>query len=334
MQYEDSTILELRVESLSTDDSPRLAGCDDEHAKLLAQAMGPLPPICVQRETGRVIDGMHRLQAARLRGQETIAAVLYDGDAESAFILAVEANSIHGMPLTRADRKAAVARILLSRPQWSDRKIAKVVGLSAESVAGVRGITPGGMATLWIGSDGKTRPLDASHRRAEAAKLIVVQPTSSLRQVADRIGISPETARTARSRLSGYGGEQTATVLPHPTRERADAGDPRANLQSLLRDPAFRSSTSGRPSGRAHRGHPQPRPGNVPECGTGQRGTLAQTRRSGRAERAAFLCRLKGSDAYLGSGPVAPRPGQTAVMWAGERAAPRSRPLWWCKATS
>lgn len=39
-------------------------------------------------------------------------------------------NTHHGLPLTRADRKAAAQRILDIHPHWSDRAIAKVTGLS------------------------------------------------------------------------------------------------------------------------------------------------------------------------------------------------------------
>jgi len=54
-------------------DSPRRAGENPEHAQSLAEVNAELPPIVVHRATLRVIDGMHRLRAARLRGQEEIA---------------------------------------------------------------------------------------------------------------------------------------------------------------------------------------------------------------------------------------------------------------------
>ena len=60
------------VSSLLSGDSPRLAGENLEHVQLLAVVQG-LPPILVHRSTMRVIDGMHRLRAAKLRGDETIA---------------------------------------------------------------------------------------------------------------------------------------------------------------------------------------------------------------------------------------------------------------------
>jgi hypothetical protein len=60
----------------------------------------------------RVIDGMHRLRAAQLRGDHGVEVKFFDGDADEAFIAAVRANITHGLPLTLADRKAAAQRIL------------------------------------------------------------------------------------------------------------------------------------------------------------------------------------------------------------------------------
>jgi hypothetical protein len=60
-------------------DSPRLDGENPDHIRLLAEATGPPPPILAHRPTMRVIDGMHRLRAAMLRGDTEIAVVFFDG---------------------------------------------------------------------------------------------------------------------------------------------------------------------------------------------------------------------------------------------------------------
>src|SRR2546421_3267487 len=60
------------VRSLLPADSPRLNGEDAEHIRVLAAVEAKLPPILVHRASMRVIDGMHRLGAARLRNEETI----------------------------------------------------------------------------------------------------------------------------------------------------------------------------------------------------------------------------------------------------------------------
>ena len=57
-----------------------------EHIRSLAELQDELPPILVHRTTMRVIDGMHRLKAAILRGERTIEATFYDGDDAEAFV--------------------------------------------------------------------------------------------------------------------------------------------------------------------------------------------------------------------------------------------------------
>src|SRR5262245_51146343 len=74
------------VEELLPADSPRLSGENETHAWLLAETEAALPPIVVHRETMRVIDGMHRLRAAVLRGQKTIAVKFFEGDEKDAFV--------------------------------------------------------------------------------------------------------------------------------------------------------------------------------------------------------------------------------------------------------
>ncbi|MEV0372122.1 hypothetical protein AB0I10_20205 [Streptomyces sp. NPDC050636] len=54
-------------------DSPRTAGESSDHVRKLAELTTPLPPIVVHRPTMRVVDGMHRVRAAVLRGEEYVA---------------------------------------------------------------------------------------------------------------------------------------------------------------------------------------------------------------------------------------------------------------------
>ena len=90
--------------------SPRQTGEDAEHTTRLAGARRHASPILVHRPTMRVIDGMHRLLAARRRGRETIDAEFFDGSVEDAFIRAVpgrhQARPAIGI---LADRKLAAA---------------------------------------------------------------------------------------------------------------------------------------------------------------------------------------------------------------------------------
>lgn len=255
----DSAVVRLLISEIRDADSPRSAGVDLAHARSLAQTEAELPPIVVHRKTMRVIDGMHRLTAARLRGEPEISAKLFDGDDNEAFLLAVRLNVSHGMPLSLADRRAAAARIIRTYPRLSDRAIGFTAGLNAKTVGSLRREIDGPPVAARIGRDGRVRPVNGAAGRQAAAELIAIHPDASLRRIAHDAGISVETARSVRTRLRA--GEDP--VLDRRTRpERADRevsrqlvvqlpqADPSDELRSLLetiqRDPAVRYTESGR----------------------------------------------------------------------------------------
>lgn len=256
------------VVALRDADSPRSSGEDAAHIRLLAES-ADWPPITVHRSTMRVIDGMHRLRAARLRGQAEIAARFFDGTDAEAFALAVRLNASHGLPLSLPDRKAAAARILTSHPQWSDRLTASVAGLAAKTVAEIRRQAKGGPGRragtapeteVRIGQDGRVRRLSSAEGRRKAAELMQEQPSLSLRQVARAAGISPETVRDVRKRLSAQtpqprpgterkvGPASAAKRNTRPARAAVPAKGPdfRIMLRRLKADPSLRLTRTGR----------------------------------------------------------------------------------------
>jgi ParB-like nuclease domain len=174
----------IRIDALRSGDSPRLKGISSEHARTLAESAGCLPPILVQKGTMRVIDGMHRVHAARLQGQRDIRAYLVECDDDESFLTAVSANLAHGLPLTLADRKAAACRIVRAHPAWSDRAIAEAAGLSDKTVGSLRRQLAGSVPwSRWrLGKDGRVRPLPVSKRDTDAAPLLLrLQKDPSLR---------------------------------------------------------------------------------------------------------------------------------------------------------
>lgn len=254
----------LPLTALAEGDSPRLAGEDAEHVKLLAAIDGPLPPVLVHRPTMRVVDGMHRLRAARLRGDETIGVVYLDCGDEDVFVGAVQANIRHGKPLTLADREAAAARIVQSHPRSSDRAIAAIAGLAPHTVATIRRRLTSGddQAESRVGRDGRVRPMHSAEARRKASAFLQANPDASLRQVARATGLSPTTVRDVRDRMrrgddpvpSGprrrIEGVRAVHKGPNATVGRgrfgAVASDHRRLLQDLNRDPSLRFSESGR----------------------------------------------------------------------------------------
>lgn len=204
---ESHPVVRVRLGDLRLEDSPRSSGEDMEHVHLLADVDGPLPPITVHRPTMRVIDGAHRVRAAQLNGSDEIEARLLDCPGDSAFVLAVRANITHGLPLSHADRAAAAARIVACHPEWSDRAVAAVTGISDKTVCRIRsrslgdGTPPGKASDKRLGRDGRSRPLDSGLRRLQAAAMINDKPAAGLREVARATGLSTATVHDVRRRL-------------------------------------------------------------------------------------------------------------------------------------
>jgi ParB-like chromosome segregation protein Spo0J len=253
----------LPLSSLKDWDSPRSGGQNNQHIRVLAESHEALPPIIVHRSTMQVIDGVHRIRAAQIRGLEEIEARFFDGDRASAFVLAVKVNSEHGLPLSLADRKAAAVRILNSFPRWSNRRIASVTGLAPGTVDSVRSrlTDQNRQLDVRVGSDGRSRPLSISEGRERAAHLIAENPNKSLRYIARASGISPETVRDVRARLHNNEGPVPSKRKSDSSRLGAVAGLSRqksrspckesytpkkAPLDILIADPAFRSRDAGR----------------------------------------------------------------------------------------
>jgi len=231
----DDRIVDVDIRALSAEGSPRNGGENPDHVAALAELDIPLPPIIVHRDSMRVIDGLHRLRAAQLRGHSTIAVTFYDGTEADAFVLAVESNVRHGLPLSLPDRKRAAVRIIATHPQWSDRKIASVTGIAPATVADVRRSAPIGEPAedfARIGRDGRVRPVDIAEGRRRAGQLISENPNLSLRQIARAAGISPETARDVRNRLS-RGEEPLLPPRPRGVRPR-----PREEILKVVPQPS------------------------------------------------------------------------------------------------
>lgn len=198
-----------------------------------------------------------------------IAGHYFEGSEAEAFVLSVSLNVSHGLPLSLADRKRAAERIATSHPQWSDRRVAAVTGISPGTVANIRHRMAGASdpGASRIGQDGRVRPLECSAGRLLAGQLMAENPNLSLRQVAKAASISPETARDVRNRLlSGTAlvPDRRGSGAPSPVDEgggndsrplnlvrSAERPDPpmidrAAVVNRLIGDPALRYTETGR----------------------------------------------------------------------------------------
>ena len=228
----------VSVADLAVGSSFRETGLCAEHIDQLVGLGGSWPPIVVGRN-GIVIDGTHRVAAARRLGLARIEALLFSGSADAAFVEFVRRNVAHGLLLTLGERKRAAARVLRSHPRWSDRRVAEVCGLSPKTVGRLR--TEAGCPSeessqvdARVGRDERVRPVRREPVRARVLAALQSHPEGSLRQVAAVAGVSPETVRLVRMNL-------TKTPRSAETYDTSDTADPMVWRD----DPALASCAQG-----------------------------------------------------------------------------------------
>ena len=227
----EPAIVKLAIGDVRLGPSMRERGVDPSHVAALAEVADRWPPIVVRRADRLVIDGQHRVAAAGQIGLRTLRAVWFDGSAEDSYLEFVRCNVTHGLPLTLAERRLAARRIMSSRPDLSDRRIAAVCGLSPRTVARLREEEADTARpnenrgrTRRVGRDGRVRPLDPAATRARIAAELARSPDASLRAIASAVGASPGTVRSVRNQMPAG----TPSALPEETKE------PEATVLGLL----------------------------------------------------------------------------------------------------
>lgn len=118
---------------------------DPEVVAEYAEAMGSgveFPPVEAMLCNGQllVVDGWHRVHAARKAGLVELAAEVTRGTRGDAVLRAVGANRGHGLRRSAADKRRAV-RMMLQNPDWtklSTRQLGEMAGVSHAFVGQVR----------------------------------------------------------------------------------------------------------------------------------------------------------------------------------------------------
>jgi transposase len=195
-----------------------------------------------------VIDGWRRVTAAQHRHQDLIAARFFHGTVQEGYVLAVAANTAHGISLCTKDRKTAATRLLGTYPDSSNRAIAATTGLSHNTVAAIRRRWPTGQIDQLArrrGRDGKSRPLSSDDGRQTAAELIRAGHSTSLREIARQANVSRGTVEDVRDRLA-------RGVSPLVSKTRGGVGldysiaRGQAALERLRTNPSVRNNDDGK----------------------------------------------------------------------------------------
>jgi ParB-like chromosome segregation protein Spo0J len=237
----DGLVVRLPLEELRPGPSLREGGINTAHVDSLVQLDGRWPPILVASRDRTIVDGHHRVMAARALGHVEVSCVYFDGTPEEAYLESVRRNVVHGLPLTLRERERAATQIVQRYGRWSDRRIAELCSLSPTTVARVRKSVVAatqtrsrrseatGQLSSRIGRDGRVRPIDATPLRSRIVKALHANPEASLRTLASKVGASPETVRRVRQQLSCQEGNEGQAfdgtrqlMMTHANRRRDD----------------------------------------------------------------------------------------------------------------
>jgi ParB-like chromosome segregation protein Spo0J len=195
----------ISLEAVTELGAMRVRELDRAHVELIAELSGDWPPILLWSDGNRIVDGYHRVAAARLLKMTCIQVEWFDGTAEQAYIESIKRNTKCGLPLTLRERVEAATNVLEQQSDWSDRRIAVLCGLSASTVARVRGETLASSNANRLGSDGRVRPSRPGDARRRVLNALEKNPNGSLRSIASLAAVSPETVRSIKRRLQAEG---------------------------------------------------------------------------------------------------------------------------------
>jgi DNA modification methylase len=162
-------------------DLPPLSADEEAGLRASIAVHGVLVPILLA-EDGRIIDGNNRKRIANDLGYECPEVVHADLTEEEIRALARSLN-LARRHLTQAQRHQLIADQLEETPEWSNRRIAKSLGVSHPNVATVRTEMIANRKIYQFdrttGLDGKTRPASQ-----QAAKLVHRPPEERQRRIA------------------------------------------------------------------------------------------------------------------------------------------------------
>ena len=157
-----ATLLTLQIVANDAN-QPRIDDLDEAHIEQLALIPDQWPPLIVVEIGGEhiLVDGFHRLQAAKQLGLQAVPVSIVDVPTDGDLIaLAFQLNSKHGRPLSLADRKQHAGHQLRANPSQSDREISRKTGIAAGTVAVIRKALEDGaqieQAPERVGADGRS----------------------------------------------------------------------------------------------------------------------------------------------------------------------------------
>jgi ParB-like chromosome segregation protein Spo0J len=247
MQGVSVDVAQVKVRLLKQGISPRIEEQDVEHAKALAHVLDDCPPIIVERSSNVIVDGVHRVLAARMIGRSEVPVRYFDGTHEDAYVEAVKCNVQHGKPLTLTERESAARKILGIKCEWSDRRIGQICGLSGKTIGKLRRTTEDiPQLTIRIGRDGRQRPADPGKVRKQIESELEARPDVRPAVLAHELSTSPSTVRDVKRQME-HGHSLEGATPSVPTKSKYPNARPNRTVEShrWAGDQAIRSMPDG-----------------------------------------------------------------------------------------
>src|SRR5207249_2395491 len=153
---------------------------------------GRVPALKVQKKTYRVIDGVHRREAALREGAAKLGCEVYDVPDSELRAIAYFSNREHGVPISTSDRNKAILDFY-TKDGKTEEQISQLTGLTKQRVAQILSASK---AALLSDSD-KRRKLSSAE---ETSIIRLLLKKESQRDIANRFGIAQNTVSNIKTK--------------------------------------------------------------------------------------------------------------------------------------
>lgn len=212
-----------------------------EFADLYKSEPDVLPPLAlVPRRNGKylVVDGWHRIHALVEIKAKAARAEILPADTD-VYAEATRRSSVSSKPLTRIEKRAAVRRLVKEHPDWKDREIARIAGVSHPFVASQRSAF--NRTTSAIGDKVKKALTPTGDYRISPTKDSIEKRLATLLADEEAEGLTVETMRPwfEKNALLRERGRHVGTVLylssqePATTATSASGSDATSDQKSV-----------------------------------------------------------------------------------------------------
>lgn len=224
-QSENTQLLELSQIQCDCGTQVRVAIDEStvtEYAEAISQGVA-LPDVIVFFDGSRhmLADGFHRFMAESRLGHTHIRAEVRLGTKSDALKYALSANISHGLRRTNADKRRSVELALAEWPEFSDRRLAAICGVSNNFVSEVR---------RQVSSDDTCQPIE---RLGSDGKKYPSRTAPSLAETPTSEPIS-QPQGTTESSVSGEPSSGRQNWLGAPSESESTAADLKSQVEFHL----------------------------------------------------------------------------------------------------